>query len=99
MDKVFAICSGSWDAIARLWDAATGAALQALEGYSELVTSVAFSPDSKVVRTLFVSDNWVLDGKEKFLWLPPNYRATSIACLEQNYYIRTLIRENFVSRI
>ena len=33
----------------RLWDAATGAALQALEGHTDWVWSVAFSPDGKQV--------------------------------------------------
>jgi WD40 repeat protein len=43
------VVSGSWDQTVRLWDAATGAALQTLEGNSYSVTSVAFSPDSKQV--------------------------------------------------
>jgi hypothetical protein len=33
----------------RLWDAATGAAQQTLEGHTDSVTSVAFSPDGKQV--------------------------------------------------
>jgi WD40 repeat protein len=33
----------------RLWDAATGRALQTLEGHSSVVYSVAFSPDGKQV--------------------------------------------------
>jgi WD40 repeat protein len=33
----------------RLWDAATGTALQTLEGHSASVYSVAFSPDGKQV--------------------------------------------------
>jgi WD40 repeat protein len=41
--------SGSYDKTVRLWDAVTGAALQTLEGHSGLVTSVAFSPDGKLV--------------------------------------------------
>ncbi len=43
------VVSGSRDQTVRLWDAATGAALQALEGYSDWVTSVAFSPNGKQV--------------------------------------------------
>jgi WD40 repeat protein len=35
--------------IPQLWDAATGAALQTLEGHSETVSLVAFLPDGKVV--------------------------------------------------
>src|SRR6266536_2298979 len=37
------------DETVRLWDAFTGALLQTLEGHSDLVNSVAFSPDSKQV--------------------------------------------------
>jgi WD40 repeat protein len=41
------VVSGSWDKIVRLWDAVTGAVLQALEGHLCGVTLVAFSPDGK----------------------------------------------------
>jgi WD40 repeat protein len=41
--------SGSYDNTVRLWDAATGAPQQTLEGYSHSVSSVAFSPDGKQV--------------------------------------------------
>ncbi len=77
------VVSGSDDQTVRLWDAVTGVALQTLEGHSGLVRSVAFSPDGKVERkveeALFVLNDWVIEGKEKILWLPPDYRATSIA--------------------
>jgi WD40 repeat protein len=63
----------------RLWDAATRAALQTLEGHSDSVYSVAFSPDSKGEEALLVSNDWVVEGKGKILWLPPEYRATSMA--------------------
>ena len=45
------VVSGSWDATARLWDAATGAPLQTLKGHASSVRSVAFSPDSKQVMS------------------------------------------------
>jgi len=41
--------SGSDDNTVRLWDAATGALHQTLEGHSSAVRSVAFSPDGKQV--------------------------------------------------
>ena len=41
--------SGSQDGTVRLWDAATGAPLQTLEGHTDWVRSVAFSPDGKQV--------------------------------------------------
>jgi len=43
------VVSGSHDETVRLWDAATRAALQRLEGHSGCVSSVAFSPDGKQV--------------------------------------------------
>jgi WD40 repeat protein len=41
--------SGLDDNTVRLWDAATGAALQTLKGHSGQVNSVAFSPDGRQV--------------------------------------------------
>ena len=44
------VVSGSFDdETVRLWDAATGAPLQTLEGHTSAVTSVAFSPDGRPV--------------------------------------------------
>lgn len=41
--------SGSRDQTIQLWDVATGALLQTLEGHTDSVTSVAFSPNGKQV--------------------------------------------------
>jgi WD40 repeat protein len=73
------VVSGSRDNTVRLWDATTGAALQTLEGHSDWVSSVAFSPDGKEKEALYVSNDWVVEGKGKILWLPPDYRETSTA--------------------
>jgi WD40 repeat protein len=61
------VASGSSDKTVRLWDAVTGAPLQTLEGHSSWVFSVAFSLDGKVKRGLLVLNDWVIEGKEKFL--------------------------------
>jgi WD40 repeat protein len=45
------VASASWDNTARLWDSATGASLQTLEGHSSYVNAVAFSPDGKLVAS------------------------------------------------
>src|SRR5436305_839829 len=67
------VVSRSGDNTVRLWDAVTGVALQTLKGHLGLVWSVAFSPDSNAEPSLIVSNNWVIEGKEKILWLPPEY--------------------------
>jgi WD40 repeat protein len=45
------LASGSVDHTVRLWDPATGAALQTLEGHRALVNAVAFSPDGKLLAS------------------------------------------------
>jgi uncharacterized protein with WD repeat len=71
------VVSGSGNKTVRLWDTVIGAALQTLEGYldSDSVNSVAFLPDGNIARTLFTSNNWVVEGGSNLLWLPPAYRA------------------------
>ena len=44
------VVSGSDDKTVRVWDAATGKEVQKLEGHSDYVTSVAFSPVRGVER-------------------------------------------------
>ncbi|KAH9203604.1 hypothetical protein DL95DRAFT_529580 [Leptodontidium sp. 2 PMI_412] len=72
------VVSGSRDKTVRLWDATIGALQQTLEGYSGWVRSVASSPDGKAY-SLLVSNEWIREGEINILWLPPEYRATSIA--------------------
>ena len=38
----------------------------------------SFTNSSEQVRPLFVSDDWIEEGKS-ILWLPPEYRATCVA--------------------
>ena len=45
------IASGSWDDTVRLWEAASGRQLRALEGHGDDVNSVAFSPDGRTVAS------------------------------------------------
>ena len=81
------VVSGSNDKTVRLWDAGTGAPLQTLKGHSASVRSVAFLQGGKVERGLFVSNDWVVEGKGKILWLPPDYRETSTALWNRNIVI------------
>jgi WD40 repeat protein len=45
------VASASGDKTVRLWDAATGAARRTLDGHSDIVWDVAFSPDGKLVAS------------------------------------------------
>ena len=85
------------DETVRLWDAVTGAALQTLEGHSDLVNSVAFSPDGKVEQGLLVSNNWVVEGKEQILWLPPEYRIFSSRDGEENQTVTNILPSSRLS--
>jgi WD40 repeat protein len=85
------VVSGLWDQTVRLWDAATSAALQTLEGHSQSVTSVAFSSDGNLLLTLRVSDYWVVEGEENFLWLPSDYRSTCEAICDKTIVLGHLL--------
>ena len=45
------LATGSGDTIIKLWDAATGKLLRAMEGHTRLVRSVAFSPDGRLLAS------------------------------------------------
>ena len=51
--RLLALASGK---MVRLWDAATGAIQQTLEGYSGEVMSVAFSPDSGLLASASIDE-------------------------------------------
>jgi WD40 repeat protein len=73
------VASGLVDHTVQLWDAATGAPLQTLKGHPRLVSSVAFSLNSKLLPILDVSDDWVVEGNTNIIWLPPDYREICFA--------------------
>jgi len=64
----------SYNETLRLWDAATGAVLEMLEGYTSNVNSVAFSPNGKLQSALRVISDWVGEGNVEILLLPYDYR-------------------------
>ena len=78
------VVSGSSDCTIRLWDAGTGALQQTLEGHTDSVESVAFLPDGKLLPTLLISNDWVIEGRQKILWLPPECRTSCIAVRKQS---------------
>jgi WD40 repeat protein len=74
------VASGSYDETVRLWDSVTGAALQTLEGHSDTVMGATLqSLEGKLNLTLSVAKDWVVEGGERILWLPPDYRPTCYA--------------------
>jgi WD40 repeat protein len=54
----------------RLWNAATGAALQTLEGHADTINAVAFSPDGKMLASASREDGFFVElhGNTVRLW-------------------------------
>jgi WD40 repeat protein len=98
------VASASHDKTVRLWEAATGMCRSTLEGHSEYVIAVAFLPDGQVLHTnagdtslslssavpapswqqtqssqILLQGQWILRNRQRFLWLPPNYRSSCSA--------------------
>jgi WD40 repeat protein len=55
------------DSIVRLWNPATGATLQTLEGHGGAATAIAFSPDSKLLASA-LDNGWTSDDNAVRLW-------------------------------
>lgn len=70
------IMTVSHDSKTRFWDTALRAELPTHDGCSNWVSSVAFSHDGNSKQDLHVENEWISEGKEKILWLPPDYRVT-----------------------
>jgi WD40 repeat protein len=77
------VASGSHDNTIRLWDIATGELQHTLAGHL-LKASSAFD-------TYFTSNNWIVEraGREilNILWLPPDYRPSTISVYKENIVI------------
>ena len=95
--------SRSNDKTVRLWDAVTGAPLQTLKGHSDWVSSVAFSPNSKLVvsrsedktvRLWDVATGALLQTLEAY-----SYRVNSVAFLLDGKVIDALFILNKWGRI
>jgi WD40 repeat protein len=64
-----------------------GALLPTLEGYTSPVSSVAFSPNGKLLRVLQVSNYWIVEGNTNILWLSLDYRETCSATWDRSLVI------------
>ncbi|KAJ4864454.1 WD domain, g-beta repeat domain-containing protein [Trichoderma breve] len=81
------LASASDDNTIRLWDTATGNHLHTFEGYT--VVAVGFSPDGRYLMTNYgslrlahistLSEHFSTEDGKKSLWLPADYRSTSVA--------------------
>ncbi|CZR68823.1 related to WD40-repeat protein (notchless protein) [Phialocephala subalpina] len=78
------IMSISRDSRTRLWDAAMGTALP-LSNISHWVSSVTVSQDNKVPYTILDSNDWVVEGQRRILWIPPDFRPTCEAAWKANW--------------
>jgi WD40 repeat protein len=74
------LASVSGDNTVRLWDPATGAHKQTLEGHKDCVNSVAFSREG--TPPVLVTEEWIVRGSEPLLWLPVDYRAACVAAFK-----------------
>ena len=89
------VASGSGDKTVRLWDAESGEAVATFEDYSRQLT---FSPNGSLLQPsntdpqasqqinrtdLHVSDQWILLGSRRLIWLPVEYRPICEAVKEQ----------------
>ena len=75
--RQFEYCIPSWIQRKSRVQANWSTTIQTLEGYTGWVSSVAFSLDGKLLPTLLVSNDWLVEGGTKIVWLPPNYRSPS----------------------
>ena len=91
------VASGSRDKTVRLWDAESDEAITTLEGYTDS-HQLTFFPNGSLLepsnidpqasqqisRTdLFWSDQWILLGSQRLIWLPVEYRPSCEAVKKQ----------------
>ena len=58
---------------------ASGQYLTTDRGVLDISSLQAPLDSSEQLRALFIANDWVAEEGENILWLPPDYRATSVA--------------------
>jgi dipeptidyl aminopeptidase/acylaminoacyl peptidase len=61
-----------------LYDVKGGALLQTFE-VPVSIQSLTFSPDGSAELGLYLLNDWVMDGQQRLLFLPPEYRSSTIS--------------------
>jgi WD40 repeat protein len=74
------LASASCDSTVRLWDPATGAHKQTFEGHKDCVNSIVGSGEG--TPALLVTEEWIVRDSELLLWLPVDYRASTVVVLK-----------------
>ncbi|HYT87381.1 MAG TPA: protein kinase, partial [Gemmataceae bacterium] len=87
------LATGSEDQTAKLWQAATGAAVRTFQGHTDAVTCVAFSPDGKRVATASEDQTvklWDVFTAEETLTLKGHtHRVTGLAFSRDGTWLAT----------
>jgi WD40 repeat protein len=76
------VASGSDHRTVRVWNVATGQAEQTLEGHSDSVASMVFSPDGSKSHSFYSMDGsglWVTQNGLRALYLPFDFRPHHFA--------------------
>jgi WD40 repeat protein len=76
------LASGGGDCTVRVWNVATGQVEQTLEGHSDLVRSVAFSPNGSESYSLYSANggwDWIIQNGARVLYLPRDYQPSTVA--------------------
>jgi WD40 repeat protein len=76
------VASGSKDASVRIWDVASGKQVRELNGHTEEVRAITFSPDGKLVATGSEDETirlWSLADGRAILTLRPGSSGASLA--------------------
>jgi WD40 repeat protein len=78
--ELYDIRGGTWNDFdtLELYDVKGGALLQTFE-VPVSIQSLTFSPDGSAEPGLYLLKDWAMDGQQRLLFLPPEYRSSTIS--------------------